>query len=95
MVLLTVRIAARAEPEPQALHADFFEKRHGHVLDAIDNLLKIDHDRKSGPARFIPATYKDTQGRDRPAFDLTRDGFTLLAMGKNQQQNTPKSLTPL
>lgn len=30
---------------------------------------------------FIPITYTDNQGKPRPMYLLTRDGFTLLAMG--------------
>jgi len=59
--------------------ARVFEKRHDHVLDAIKNLLpqlpEINH------PNFRAVEYTDQKGERRPAYHLTRDGFTLLAMG--------------
>jgi phage regulator Rha-like protein len=31
---------------------------------------------------FRPATALDSYGREQPSFELTRDGFSLLAMGR-------------
>lgn len=57
-----------------------FGKEHRAVLHAIHNL------RESTPTNFnqrnfASADYRDTQGKRQPMYELTRDGFTLLAMG--------------
>ncbi|PWC95466.1 Rha family transcriptional regulator, partial [Azospirillum sp. TSO5] len=72
--------------------AAFFEKRHDHVLRdvrAIKHEMRINSlENKDGPkigdiseAWFIASTYTDGSGRRQDQFDMTRDGFTLLAMG--------------
>ncbi len=59
--------------------AVFFAKRHADVLRDVDNTLKS---LTNADLRwFIPAGYVDEKGEKRPAFDMTRDGFTLLVMG--------------
>jgi Rha family phage regulatory protein len=58
--------------------AEFFEKRHDHVLRDIEQLASPD----LGALKwFRAAEYIDEQGKARPSYDLTRQGFTLLAMG--------------
>lgn len=66
--------------------AEHFEKRHDNVLrivqglaDEISNALKIEG--VAGRSNFRPTEYLDAKGEKRPAYNLTRDGFTLLAMG--------------
>lgn len=65
--------------------AEVFNKRHDNVLRDIENakqdLLKIE-EMPTGFAQinFMPNAYKDN-GRKYPEYLLTRDGFTLLAMG--------------
>jgi len=58
--------------------ARVFEKRHDHVLDSIKTLLAqlgdVNH------PNFRAVNYTDQKGESRPAYHLTRDGFTLLAM---------------
>ena len=59
--------------------ADVFEKRHADVLRAIENLLPElpeTHQRN-----FALVDYLDEKGEKRPVYNITRDGFTLLAMG--------------
>jgi len=65
--------------------AEFFEKEHGHVLRDIGNLefaMKTNPD--LGASRFAKlfrATgYMGGNGQLRPSFDMTRQGFTMLAM---------------
>jgi Rha family phage regulatory protein len=58
--------------------ADLFGKSHKHVLLAIRNLptpasFKENH--------FSPVEFIDGRGRTQPGCELTRDGFTILAMG--------------
>ncbi|MFD1425470.1 Rha family transcriptional regulator [Kroppenstedtia sanguinis] len=68
--------------------AQVFEKRHDHILRDIENiktdLLKIEEPDNLAPqnwgTNFIQSEYK-LRGRKYPEYLLTRDGFTLLAMG--------------
>jgi len=60
--------------------AQHFGKQHKHVLDKIATLIA------EMPAAFAEPNFRlseftDSTGRTLPAYRLTRDGFTLLAMG--------------
>jgi len=59
--------------------AHHFGKRHERVLDAARTLIADLPE--SSRHNFVLAEYTDEQGKSRPAYRLTRDGFTLLAMG--------------
>ena len=60
--------------------AEVFGKRHSHVLDSVRATL--DSIGTSGPQPdFRLGSYLDEQGQERPEYHLTRDGFSLLAMG--------------
>lgn len=60
--------------------ARHFGKRHDDVLKAIRNLLPQLPD--GGVRNFAETPYTDPQnGQQYPAYRLSRDGFTLLAMG--------------
>lgn len=75
--------------------AEVFGKRHDNALRDIEFLLgqqppsnlrggtKSMGYEDSVPEKnwFRPATYFDQNGQERPAFNLTRQGFTLLVMG--------------
>lgn len=56
-----------------------FGKQHGHVLRDIDKLAAEDAD--FAAANFGCTELVDASGKPFRAFLLTRDGFTLLAMG--------------
>lgn len=63
--------------------AKFFAKKHHHVLRDIINL--------DCPPDFIESNfgfneYKDSIGRKLRMYEMTRDGFTLLAMGFTGQK---------
>lgn len=60
--------------------ADVFEKEHRRVLQDIRELLpKLSPEfSKHG---FVLTEYFDDQGKPRPEYLLTRDGFTMLVMG--------------
>jgi Rha family phage regulatory protein len=60
--------------------AEHFQKRHKHVLDAVQRISQETPDNFNRP-NFRPVEYMDAKGEQRPAYNLTRDGFTLLAMG--------------
>lgn len=63
--------------------AQFFEKRHSHVIRDIQAITEP----KSGLSEefiklnFALSEYKDSTGRKLPCYLITRDGFTILAMG--------------
>ena len=69
--------------------AAFFEKRHDHVLRDIDSLLKQapdlalrDFTQGSLPKSGESSDNNDLSGiRTYRSFEMTRDGFTILAMG--------------
>jgi Rha family phage regulatory protein len=68
--------------------ADFFEKEHKDVLKALTNLQEeIGRGRRnfapsSDPSTwFVPTSYINSQNREMPMYEMTKDGFTLLAMG--------------
>lgn len=58
-----------------------FEKRHADVLRDIDNLLQSTNANLRSLTWFRETSYVDEKGESRRAFDLTRDGFTLLVQG--------------
>lgn len=63
--------------------AQAFEKEHRTVLRAISNAL----DGESGLSEefrrhnFVQSSYRNEQNKRQPCYEMTRDGFTLLAMG--------------
>lgn len=69
--------------------AEHFGKRHTHVIRAIRNLLtdlSPEGEPKNGLSEFAQlnfglSEFVDSTGRHLPMYRITRDGFTLLAMG--------------
>lgn len=66
--------------------AEYFHKRHDHVLRDIDNIIsdmeEIGYQNpKLGADIFHEITYRAGTGKAYREFEMTRDGFTLLAMG--------------
>ena len=60
------------------LVAEKFGKRHKNVLQAIEKLdCPVDFRRLN----FQPSSYENQQGKEQPKYVITRDGFTILAMG--------------
>jgi Rha family phage regulatory protein len=59
--------------------AEIFERRHDHVLESIRELLKTCSKEFSLP-NFWESTYK-VKGREYPCYEMTKDGFTMIAMG--------------
>lgn len=60
--------------------AEVFEKKHSHIIRDIERLLKELPEDFNG-SNFGLVEYKDAKGELRPMYKLTRDAFTLLAMG--------------
>lgn len=58
--------------------ARHFNKAHKSVLRTIQNMECGDEFRRRN---FAPAKYIDEQGKPRESYQITRDGFALLAMG--------------
>lgn len=60
--------------------ADYFDKQHKHVLESIDRMIS---DAEEARPHFRQGSYTlpSTGSQHHRCFDMTRDGFTLLAMG--------------
>lgn len=58
--------------------AEVFEKEHKDVLRAIENL---DCSQEFRGRNFAPSNYMNSQGKSLSCVEMTRDGFTFLAMG--------------
>lgn len=61
------------------LVAQMFEKRHDNILRDISS-LKENCSNEFWQLNFEESTYK-VRGKEYPCYHLTRDGFTMLAMG--------------
>ena len=68
--------------------AQFFEKNHKEVLRDIRKVVSIDSglSEEFTELNFALSEYRDTTGRKLPCYLLTRDGFTILAMGYTGQK---------
>lgn len=60
--------------------ADSFDKRHTHVLEKIEKIIRDDSTEKSAQC-FIRSKYKDASGKWNVKYLMNRDGFTFLVMG--------------
>jgi len=58
--------------------AEHFEKQHKHIIRDID---EIKTSVQNWANLFTESTYPDSYGREQKEYLLTRDGFSLLAMG--------------
>ncbi|EKK2182932.1 Rha family transcriptional regulator [Salmonella enterica] len=58
--------------------ADYFTKRHDDVLKKI---RALECSPEFSARNFAGAEYTDDQGKKRPCYNITRDGFAFLAMG--------------
>lgn len=58
--------------------SEHFGKRHGSVTRAIEN-LEIDSEFRKH--NFVLSTYISLQGKELSCYEMTKDGFMLLAMG--------------
>lgn len=61
--------------------AAVFGKPHNDVLKAIRATLENAPDKEFTEGNFSLSKYRDSTGRELPEYLLTRDGFTLVAMG--------------
>ena len=58
--------------------AEVFEKEHNIVMRSIRDLVCGDDFSR---CNFAQSTYMSDRGKEYPEYLMTRDGFTLLAMG--------------
>ncbi|MEK4034261.1 Rha family transcriptional regulator [Methylocystis sp. IM3] len=71
----------KESPTSSRTVAEAFGKEHRHVLEAVDNLLKsLAAENSAALFRDVRAFHEGAQRIVR-SFEMTRDGFTLLAMG--------------
>ena len=85
---MTTSLAPDFTPEIQVVHdritttslaiANTFGKRHDNVLRDI---LNLDIPDEFNRLNFEAVEYTDAKGEKRPMYLITRDGFTILAMG--------------
>ena len=61
--------------------AERFSKLHRHVLRDIRQLVADCDDVQFSGSNFGLVAYRDSKGERRPLYELTRDGFAILAMG--------------
>jgi Rha family phage regulatory protein len=63
--------------------AEAFSKEHFHVLRDIQSMLSPDsgYSTDFGASNFGLSSYKNSQGKKQPCYNLSRDGFTALVMG--------------
>ena len=62
--------------------AEIFNKRHDSVLRDIENLrIDLQNINQKDLHNFGEISYKDKYGRSQKAYQMNKDGFTLLAMG--------------
>jgi len=68
--------------------AQAFERKHKNVLRDIANITgsKSGLSKNFAELNFERITYNDSAGRKLPCYLLTRDGFTMLAMGYTGQK---------
>lgn len=58
--------------------SNHFGKKHKDVLRAIQ---EIDCSKEFNERNFAPISYTDSMNREKPAYEITRDGFVFLCMG--------------
>ena len=78
MTTVTLWIVKILQEWTVCLWRNSLKKKHSHVLRDIENLDCSDDFRQSN---FGLTLYTDEQGKRRPRYAMTRDGFTFLAMG--------------
>src|SRR5690625_1135946 len=61
--------------------AEFFGKRHDNVLRDIDDLISHASELRDGAFHQVESPHPTVSGRTIRSYEMTRDGFTLLAMG--------------
>ncbi len=63
------------------LVAEKFDKKHKNVLQSIELILEKCPDKEFGRLNFQPSSYQNEQNKTQPMYEMSRDGFVMLAMG--------------
>jgi Rha family phage regulatory protein len=63
--------------------AKYFDKQHKNVLQSIK---EVDCSEEFSRLNFQPTSYVDQQGKPRPLYHITKDGFIFLTMGFTGQK---------
>ena len=87
---LTAMVIQPGESTPRVSSlqiTEAFDKNHRDVLRKIKELLE-ECPSDFGERNFALSNYLDSQGKSKPKFLLTRDGFSLLAMSFTGQKAT-------
>lgn len=61
--------------------AEYFGKRHDNIIRKIRSTINDCADQEYIHRNFMLADYTDEQGKVRPMFNMTKDGFVFLVMG--------------
>lgn len=61
--------------------AEQFSKNHAHIMRDIRDIIGQAGDESKIGFMFHESNYADKYGREKPMYLITRDGFSLLAMG--------------
>lgn len=73
-----VSLSNREPVTTSLIVAEKFNKRHDHVLRAVQNL---ECSEKFRLLNFGESSYRNEQNKKQPMYTITRDGFMFLAMG--------------
>lgn len=63
--------------------AENFEKRHSHVLEAIEKKIHSTENSVEYQNMFLEGIYRDSSGKENKLYYMNRDGWTFIAMGFN------------
>ncbi len=81
VVIPQLTVSEQGTPMASSLDvAKVFGKEHKNVLQSIENLFE-DIPQDFTELNFQPSSYMNQQNKEQPMYLLTRDAFTLLAMG--------------
>lgn len=63
--------------------AENFEKRHTHVLEAIEKKLHSAENSAQYKNMFLEGSYKDSSGKENKLYYMNKNGWTFIVMGFN------------
>lgn len=61
--------------------AKVFNKKHKHVIEAINNKISSAENSAQYKLMFVEGTYRDSSGKTNKMYYMNRDGFTFIAFG--------------
>lgn len=61
--------------------AKVFDKKHKHVIEAINNKINSAENSAQYKNMFVEGTYTDASGKANKMYYMNRDGFTFIAFG--------------